>query len=109
KDPADVHCGGRVPRAQLLPLPSLRSVQWLQPALFPLESPPPFPSAGYSQKTYSPIQQQPERKAFFLSGCFILETYRTAPFSMSGISRHIYLLLIRDSLLWTTRINFIRN
>ena len=28
-----------------------------------------------------PIQKQPERKAFFLSGCFILETYGTAPSS----------------------------
>src|SRR5690606_14160922 len=26
-----------------------------------------------------PIKKQPEKKAFFLSGCFILETYRTAP------------------------------
>src|SRR5690606_33773402 len=63
KDPADVYCGGRVPRARLLPL----------------ESPPPFSSANCSEKTYSPIKKTAGEKAF-LSGCFILETYGTAPF-----------------------------
>jgi len=39
--------GGRVPRARLLPLPSLRSVQWLQLVLFPLESPPSAHPSNY--------------------------------------------------------------
>ena len=36
----EIATGGRFPRARLLPLPSLRSVQWLQLALVPQESPP---------------------------------------------------------------------
>jgi hypothetical protein len=42
--------GGRVPRARLQPLPSLRSVQGLQLALFPQESPPYAPINGVRYK-----------------------------------------------------------
>ena len=41
---------GRFPRARLQPLPSLRSVQGLQLALFPLESPFFAPINGASYK-----------------------------------------------------------
>jgi hypothetical protein len=64
KKEADVHCGGRFPRARLLPLPSLRSVQWLQLALVPQESPPPFPSAVLKRK------KDTKNRPFLLNGSY---------------------------------------
>ena len=57
--------GGPVPRARLLPLPSLRSVQWLQPVLLPLESPPfaTFKEERVHEVVWRSVRSTPAAKA----------------------------------------------